>query len=259
MENRTIIITQARTGSTRFPRKILEKINQKTLLEIHLQRLKKSRLANEIILATTTKSEDNIIDEIGQKLGIQVFRGSEENVLSRFWHSVAKKQVDYLVRVTSDCPLIDPRLIDLMLTDAHDSRVDYLSNTLKETFPDGQDIEIFTKKALKKAHSSAILNSHKEHVTLFIKENSDYMGKHMFRAKSYERATDPISDIRMTVDEREDLDVMKLLIEPLGFWKGYLEYSEFYLLNELSKINGKIYRNEGLKKSLQNEDRARII
>lgn len=259
MENRTTIITQARTGSTRFPRKILEKINQKTLLEIHLQRLKKSRLVNEIILATTTKSEDNIIDEIGQNLGIQVFRGSEENVLSRFWHSVAKKKVDYLVRVTSDCPLIDPKLIDLMLTDAHDSRVDYLSNTLKETFPDGQDIEIFTKKALKKAHSSATLNSHKEHVTLYIKENSDYMGKHMFRAKSYERSIDPISEIRMTVDEREDFEAMKLLIESLGVSKGYLEYSEFYLLNELSKINGKIYRNEGLIKSLQNEDRERII
>jgi glutamate-1-semialdehyde 2,1-aminomutase/spore coat polysaccharide biosynthesis protein SpsF len=260
MDKQIIIVTQARTGSTRFPEKVLKEISGVSLLEIHLSRLKKSKFANNLLVATTRKPEDERIIKLCRRLSVEVFTGSEENVLDRYWQSVKDKPHHYIVRVTSDCPLIDPNLIDEMIKKMISLEVDYLSNTLRDTFPDGQDIEIFTKTALNKAHKLSKLKSHKEHVTLFIKENSDYVnnGK-LFTASSFERDFDNISNIRMTVDEQEDFIVIKKLIDSLGREANYEVYSKYYLEKKLNLINAMIGRNEGLTKSLNNEKRPRVI
>tara|TARA_B100001939_G_C16945819_1_gene620277 strand:+ start:4569 stop:5345 length:777 start_codon:yes stop_codon:yes gene_type:complete len=258
LEKRTVIITQARTGSKRFPNKILQKINDKTLLDIHLYRLKKATKAERIIIATTTNTSDNIIEEIGKKNHIEVFRGSEDDVLGRFWNAIKNIDTDYIVRVTSDCPLIDPELIDKFIIIMEENNFDYISNAIDETFPDGQDLEIFKKSALELSFIKAKFKSHREHVTLFIKENSNLVNKKLFSVKSFSSKKN-YNKIRMTVDYEEDLEVIKLLVKKVGLDKNWKKYVECYIKNNFEDYNGRIKRNEGLFQSLKNEKRTRII
>ena len=174
MEVKTSLITQARSGSTRLPGKILKKINDESLLEIHLKRLNKCNNVSNIIVATTDKPEDKVIYDYAIDWGFNSFRGSESDVLDRFYQAVRKEKPDWIVRVTSDCPLIDPILVDKLINFAHDNNTDYCSNTLVENYPDGQDIEVFKFSALEAAWKNANLSSDREHVTPYIRNNSDF-------------------------------------------------------------------------------------
>ena len=252
MEQKIILITQARTGSTRLPGKILKEIKGKSLLEIHLERLKKCKNVSEIIVATTTNIEDELIYNKSIELGVSSYRGSELNVLDRFYKSIENKNPDWIVRVTSDCPLIDPKLVDDVIAFAIKNNKDYVTNTLIEHFPDGQDVEVFKYSALKKAWEKANLNSEREHVTPYIRNNSDFKGASLFTALNYTCASN-YSKIRMTVDETRDFDLIKVLINNLGTDKTWLEYTNHIIKNNLNKINNSITRNEGLLKSIKND------
>ena len=185
MEVKTILITQARSGSTRLPGKILKKINDESLLEIHLKRLNKCKNVSKIIVATTDKREDKVIYDCAIELGFDSFRGSESDVLDRFYQAVRNEKPDWIVRVTSDCPLIDPFLVDKLIKFAHNNNRDYCSNTLIENYPDGQDIEVFKFSALESAWKNANLSSEREHVTPYIRNNSDFKGASIFKALNY--------------------------------------------------------------------------
>ena len=252
MEIKTILITQARTGSTRLPGKILMEVQEKSLLEIHIERLKKCNNVSEIIVATTTNIEDEVIYNKSIELGVNSSRGSESDVLDRFYKSVEYKNPDWIVRVTSDCPLIDPKLVDDVIAFTIKNNKDYVTNTLIENFPDGQDIEVFKYTALKKAWKNAILNSEREHVTPYIRKNSDFNGGNLFTSLNYDCQSD-FSKIRMTVDEIRDFELITLLINDLGTEKSWLEYTNYIIQEDLVKINNKIIRNEGLLKSLKND------
>jgi len=252
MEIKTILITQARTGSTRLPGKILMEVQEKSLLEIHIERLKKCNNVSEIIVATTTNIEDEVIYNKSIELGVNSSRGSESDVLDRFYQSVKEENADWIVRVTSDCPLIDPKLVDDVIAFTITNNKDYVSNTLIENFPDGQDIEVFKYTALKKAWEDAILNSEREHVTPYIRKNSDFNGGNLFTSLNYDCQSD-FSKIRMTVDEIRDFELITLLINDLGTEKSWLEYTNYIIQEDLVKINNKIIRNEGLLKSLKND------
>ena len=252
MEVKTILITQARTGSTRLPGKILKVVQEKSLLEIHLERLKKCNNVSEIIVATTTNFEDEVIYNKSIELGVNSSRGSESDVLDRFYKSVEDKNPDWIVRVTSDCPLIDPKLVDDVIAFTIKNNKDYVTNTLVENFPDGQDIEVFKYSALKKAWKNAILNSEREHVTPYIKKNSDFNGGNLFTSLNYNCQSD-FSKIRMTVDEIRDFELITILINDLGTEKTWLEYTNYIIQEDLVKINNKIIRNEGLLKSLKKD------
>lgn len=248
-----IAITQARTGSSRFPKKILNKINGKSLLQIHIDRIKQSTLINEIIIATTNKERDNIIAEIAKSLGVQSFRGSENDVLDRFYKSVENSSPDFIVRLTSDCPLIDGQLIDEIINNALQKNLDYYSNILLPTYPDGQDIEVIKFSSLKKAWESAKLNSDREHVTPYIKSNSTFMSKNFFTAENHEHKED-YNSVRMVVDYPEDLKVIELLIKSIGTNATWKEYAEIYLSDKAIKsYNIEIKRNEGYKFSINKE------
>ena len=252
MEIRTILITQARTGSTRFPNKILKEIDEKSLLQIHLGRLNQCKKISKIIVATTIKDEDDLIYKKVIDWGFSASRGSELDVLDRFYQSIKNENVDWIVRVTSDCPLIDPVLVDEVISFVQERDVDYGSNSLVEHFPDGQDVEVFKFSALKSAWEKAKLLSEREHVTPYIRNNSNGKGNNSFESINYPCTAD-YSKIRMTVDEVQDFELIKILIHKLGAKKSWLEYTDFIICNNLSKINDGIIRNEGLLKSLKKD------
>lgn len=184
MEIKTILITQARVGSTRLPRKVLKEIEGQSLLKIHLNRLIKCKKVSEIIVATTINDEDSIIYDKAIEWGFSASRGSESDVLDRFYQAVKDKRADWIVRVTSDCPLIDPKLVDSVIDFVQKNDKDYGANILVEHFPDGQDIEVFKFSALKKAWENAKLQSEREHVTPYLRNNSDVKGGVILDRKS---------------------------------------------------------------------------
>ncbi|MBL0738851.1 glycosyltransferase family protein [Flavobacterium sp. GN10] len=252
MEVKTILVTQARSGSTRLPGKVLLEIEGKSLLQIHLGRLKRSKKASEIIVATTTNEID---DELFDKVcdwGYNCFRGSETDVLDRFYQAVKDKKPEWIVRLTSDCPLIDPELVDNIITFVQENNKDYGSNTLIENFPDGQDIEVFKFSVLERAWKEAKLLSEREHVTPYIRNNSDFNGGVLFSSINFPCEFD-FSKIRMTVDEDKDFKLIETLIMALGFNKNWIEYTNYIIENNLEHINKDIIRNEGLLKSLKKD------
>ncbi len=252
VNNKTILITQARLGSTRLPGKVLKEINGKSILQIHLERLNRCQSISEIIVATTINPEDGIIYEKVIAWGFSASRGSESDVLDRFYQAAKDKGIDWIVRVTSDCPLIDPILVDQVVDFVQKSDKDYGSNVIDETFPDGQDVEVFKFSALKKAWNEANKLSEREHVTPYIRNNSDLKFGNLFSAISYKNNTD-YSKIRMTVDEQKDFELINKIISDLGTEQGWLDYTEYIIKKDLANINGNIIRNEGYLKSLKND------
>ena len=248
-----LAITQARSGSTRFPNKVLKTIGDQTLLDIHLQRILMSKKIDQLLVATTVDAQDTRIVEIAKSNALPFYTGSIENVLDRFYQAAVKFKPKWVVRLTSDCPLIDAMLIDDVIDYTIEKDVDYCSNTLNPTFPDGMDIEVFKFTALEKAWKEAQLDSEKEHVTPFIHKNSTFNGLDLFVSCNYESDTN-FSDVRLTVDESTDFDVVKLVVENLGLNENWRTYTDFYLLNkEINELNGSYRRNEGYEKSLKED------
>ncbi|MEQ9377756.1 MAG: glycosyltransferase family protein [Imperialibacter sp.] len=249
----TLLITQARTGSTRLPGKVLKIILGKTLLQIHLERLSKCKLVDAILVATTSSPDDNVIYKNAIDWGYYSFAGSEDDVLDRFYQAALPHSPTWVVRVTSDCPLIDPALVDKVVRFSIEKNADYCSNTLLEHYPDGQDIEVFKFEALSKAWKLADKKSEREHVTPFIRNNSDFKGGQNFVAVNFPCEKN-YSHIRMTVDEQKDLDLITRLTEAKGLDKSWLDYTNYIIDHDLLAINKDITRNEGLLKSLSKEE-----
>lgn len=250
---RIIAITQARCGSTRLPNKILKKIDGETLLDIHLNRILKSKRIDQLLIATTIDPADDAIEEIAQKKRLAFYRGSMNNVLDRFYQAAKPYHPDWVVRLTSDCPLIDAKLLDTIIDKAIDLNVDYCSNTLNPTYPDGMDVEVFKYSALEKAWKEAKLDSEKEHVTPYIHKNSSFYNKDLFTSYNYSNDSN-YGSARLTVDESVDFEVIKQLIEDLGVDKDWKTYAEHYLGNKtIQTLNESIKRNEGYIKSVQKD------
>lgn len=248
-----LAITQARYGSSRLPGKILKTIQGDTLLEIHLKRILQSKLIDKLKVATTTEEDAVSIVNICNKLNIDFYRGSLENVLERFFLSAKPESPKFVVRLTSDCPLIDPVEIDKVIQHAIDNDLDYVSNALTPTFPDGIDVEVFKFSALEKAYIEANLSSEIEHVTPYIWKNSTYKGGKLFKSDCICNETD-YSSIRLTVDTQEDFLVIQKIVEILGKDKGWREYVDGLRNHpEIQKINEMYQRNEGYMKTLLND------
>lgn len=248
-----LAITQARSGSTRLPNKVLKTIGSDTLLDIHLKRILKSKRINQLLVATTIDKMDERITEIAKSNGLPYYQGSIENVLDRFYNAAVKYHPKWVVRLTSDCPLIDATLIDAVINYAIEKDIDYCSNTLNPTFPDGMDIEVFKFSALEKAWKEAQLDSEREHVTPFIHKNSTFNGLNLFVSCNYE-SDQNFADVRLTVDEPADFEVVKLIIEKLGLDEDWMTYTSFYLSNkDINELNGSSKRNEGYDKSLKED------
>ena len=236
-----VAIVQARTGSIRLPNKVMKLINGIPMIEILLKRLNNSKELNQIILATSKDvTNKNLIDHV-QNLGFTCVQGSELDVLDRYLQAAKKSKADVIVRITGDCPMVDPVLVDECIHNFKDSSVDYYSNTIFPTFPDGLDIEVFKFSALEKAANESTKPSHREHVTSYIKEN-------VFFKKINHLNNKNLSNFRWTVDDPEDFEVIsnvfKYFKPNIYFsWKDvlklYNEKSELFIANSNTK------RNEG--------------
>ncbi len=243
---KVIGVTQARVGSTRLPNKILLKINDITLLEYHLVRLTKTTKVNKWIVATTNEQGSDEIVKISNRFHFSTFKGDTENVLNRFYEAVKFENPDYVVRVTSDCPLIDANLIDEIVSYTIDNKLDYCQTS--ESYPDGFDVEVFKFSDLEFANSNVKFVSDKEHVTPFIRR----------KALEKEQAiifdcTSDYKRIRLTVDEKEDFRTIQVLINKLGSNKSWIDYTQ-YVINNLTEFNNQsIIRNEGFLNSLKND------
>lgn len=248
-----IAVTQARVGSSRLPAKILKEVNGVTLLETHLRRILHSKRITSLKVATTTEDGSERIVSIADKAGVDAYKGSVNDVLDRFYKTVKEEKPDYVVRLTSDCPLIDASIIDRVIDLAVNSGADYVSNTLEVTYPDGMDCECFKFSALEKAWKEATLKSDREHVTPYIWRNSTMKGGKLFRSECLQNGED-WSDIRITVDTPEDFEVIKSILEELGPDKKCGEYVDFIKRHkEISDINSSFGRNEGYEKSLKQD------
>ena len=190
--------------STRLPGKVLMDLDGSPVLKRQLDRLKRCRTADEIVVATTTNASDEPIVELCAREGVRTFRGPESDVLARYLGAAREARADVIVRVTSDCPLICPEICDKVVASLGDA--DYVSNMVKRTYPRGLDTEAFTRAALETCAAEATSGPAREHVTWFIRAEAP----ERFNARTVEDAEDH-SDLRWTVDEPEDLAAVRLL------------------------------------------------
>lgn len=208
---KTVIIVQARMTSTRLPGKVLKQVLGKPLLEYQIERLQRVKLANEIVIATTTNETDEPIVELCNRLAVAYFRGSEDDVLSRYYGAATAHKADLVVRVTSDCPLIDPQVIDTVIDYClqNQSHYDYVSNSLERTYPRGMDTEVFSFSTLQQAFGEATAQPDREHVTPFIyRQPARYRLGHVIYSED-------CSHHRWTVDTPEDFELIQKIIEEI--------------------------------------------
>ena len=255
-------IIQARIGSFRLPGKVLKKINREPMLYHVIKQTKNARLIDEIIIATTNLKEDNKIVNYCKSKKIKCFRGSSKDLLDRYYKCAKKFNVDILVRITSDCPLIDPDLIDKTIKKFLEKKFDYVSNNIDKkngnwinstcNFPQGMTVEVSNFKNLEKAWKNAKKPSEREHVFPYIQFNSKFS---KFSIKSKEK----LDFIRCTVDRKEDLNFVKKIMEKLPKTKIFhiKEIKEIVKNNpKLVNINKNITFDEGYIKSID-EDKKR--
>ena len=242
---------QARMSSTRFPGKVLKPILGKPMLELEIERVRSSETIDRVVVVTSTSPEDKQIVDLCKKLNIDVFCGSLENVLDRFYQAAVRFKPDHIVRLTGDCPLIDPKVVDSMVQLYLGKGCDYGTNCMPPTYPDGLDAEVFTFKALEEAHHEAVLPSHLEHISLFFEEQPE-----RFKIANLACSSD-LSGFRWTVDEPKDFEFVKIIFESL--YPANPLFGMENVLNllkknsELASLNKHFIRNEGVVKSKEKD------
>lgn len=251
-EGRVVAIIQARMGSVRLPGKVLLELGGVPLLKQVVERVRAAKRLDEVVVATTVLKEDDPIALFCQREEIPVFRGDSEDVLNRYHEAAKAFGAEGIVRITADCPLMDPEVIDRVVDRYLEEEADYVTNTLRTTYPDGEDVEVFSFAALERAWRQAHLPAEREHVTPYFKTcgafqvaNVEYPGEPLFKG------------LRWTVDEPEDLLFVRRVYEELGCGgKGFGMPEVLELIQrkpELLKINEGLIRNEGYYLSLAQE------
>ncbi|WP_321419193.1 glycosyltransferase family protein [uncultured Methanomethylovorans sp.] len=207
-----LAIIQARMGSTRLPGKVMKPLLGKPMLEHIITRVQASKMIDQIVIATTQKSEDNIISDYAKEHHVEFYRGSSEDVLDRYYQAAKKYDADVIVRITADDPLKDPQIIDEILHEyiGASGKYDYISNTIIPTYPIGLDIEVFSFKSLSKAWMEAERQIYREHVTPYIWSNPQ-----IFNLKNYEYTGENLSTLRWTVDTKEDFEFVETVYRHL--------------------------------------------
>jgi spore coat polysaccharide biosynthesis protein SpsF len=221
-------IIQARMGSTRLSGKVMKDIKGRTVLSHVIERVKQSNLLDEIIIATTVLERDNVIENEAIKCGAKVYRGSEEDVLSRYYLAAKENNIDIIVRITSDCPVIDANVLDKILNFYLEEKYDIVTNagsdSSQRTFPRGLDTEVFSFQVLEEAFNNGREKYHREHVTPYIYEKSTRI--HYFKnAINY-------SNHRWTLDTEEDFELISEIYSRL--YKGT---HDFYLQDIIGVFN----------------------
>jgi len=224
------IIVQARTGSKRLPSKILLKIDNKRILEHLIKRLKKIKIKNKIIIATTKNKSDKIINKIAQNNDCYTFNGPSLNVLKRYYQAAKNFKLDVIVRVCSDSPFMDPAIIEKAIRIFKTKKYDYVSNIIRPTYPAGMSVEVFSFDTLKKVQNSKTNNLEKEHVTPYIYRNyKKFKIKNFSIKKNY-------SNYKFSIDYLEDYKAAKALYKKILNKKKYNYLTLISIINSNQKI-----------------------
>ena len=248
---KVVAIIQARMGSKRLPGKVMKEIVGKPMLYYVINRVKYAKELDNIVIATTNLKEDSQILDLASEMGVISYAGSENDVLDRYYQSAIISKAEVIVRITADCPLADPNVIDKVVRYYLINDFDYVGTSIIPTYPDGIDVEVFSFTSLKKAWSEAKLSSEREHVTPYIWKNPN-----IFKIGNLKNAKD-ISYMRWSVDDQRDLEFMREVYKRL-----YVTDTLFYMEDvvdllmknpELMDINKDIARNEGYFKSLEED------
>jgi spore coat polysaccharide biosynthesis protein SpsF len=249
-----LAILQARVSSTRLPGKVLKPLRGAPMILRQIERLGRSSLIDELLVATSTDSSDTPLADVCLTHGVNCFRGNLDDVLDRFYQ--AARSLDplvpnHIVRLTGDCPLIDPTLIDQVIQFHLDGAYDFTSNALTPTFPDGLDTEIFTWPTLEQTWQVAKRSSEREHVTSYMETSEQFSRGNFYAAPDR-------SALRWTVDEPEDFQFVEEVYKALYSENSAFSSEDIYSLlarkPELSAINQAYHRNEGYLKSLQDDE-----
>jgi len=243
-------VLQARMSSSRLPGKVLKPLLSRPMLARQIERVERSKLIDRLLVATSVATEDAAIEHLCAQMGVDCYRGSLGDVLDRFYRAALPFKPAYVVRLTGDCPLADPELIDAVIRYCVDGDYDYVSNALQPTFPDGLDTVVLRFSCLAEAWREARLPSQREHVTPFI-----YNNPRRFRIGSYTNEVD-YSHLRWTVDEAEDFSLVEKIYAAL--YPGNPQFSSAEILAFIAHnpgilTNAAIERNEGYAKSLRND------
>ena len=205
-------IIQARMGSRRLPGKILKKVDGIPLLKIQCERVKRSRVLNKIIVATSDLIQDDVVEAFCLENEIECFRGEENDVLSRYYQCAKRNGVDVIVRLTADCPLVDPEIIDEVVRVYLEKDIDYVANTVpieSSTFPEGCDVEVFSFVALERAYQNCMDPNEREHVTFYFWKNENGSKTAQLIRKQ------DLSGYRFTVDYPDDFEVIEFVLNEL--------------------------------------------
>lgn len=248
MQKNVLCIVQARLNSTRLPGKVLLPLKNRPVIEHVFNQLSFATKLNNIILATSTEESDNKLEVWAINNSKEIFRGNLNDVLERYYFAAKKYNGDIIVRITGDCPLIDPKIVDTVVNEFVEGGFDYFSNTINPTFPDGLDTEVFSYDALETTYFNAKLKSEREHVTPYIKNNPGTFKLGGFENKvNYEK-------YRWTIDNQEDYEFLKIIFEKLYIEDQYISWKDVIRFiddkPEIININKHIKRNEGYEKSL---------
>ncbi|MEK9568704.1 MAG: glycosyltransferase family protein [Alphaproteobacteria bacterium] len=246
-----VTVIQVRTNSCRLPKKALLPLGDTSVIGFQIGRLYSCKGIGELVVATTTKESDDVLAQHLKSLGVRVFRGSEKDVLNRFYQCAKLYDAEIVVRLTGDDPFKDPSVVmSCLKLMQNDRRLDYASNTMTPTYPEGIDVEVISMSALSVANAEAELVSDREHVTPFIWRN-----KERFKTKDLKSSPD-LSKYRLTVDYQCDYEVAKKIAANFSPRTNfsYLEIIRYLETDKsLQDLNGFIKRNEGYLYSLAKE------
>ena len=242
-------IIQARMGSSRLPSKVLMKSDDgRPLLYYVINQLRYCTKVKNLVIATTTNQEDDEIEKFANDNSVNIFRGKEKDVLDRYFQCAKKYSFSTIVRITADCPLIDPQIVDKVIEKFFSGNYDFATNTLTRTFPIGIDVEVFSFSALNRAWENTQLPSEREHVTPYLRKEENFKIINIENDKN-------ISNLRLTVDRIEDFELIKQILNNISINPIHLEdvLELFSRKPELIEINKHINHNEGFNKSLEED------
>jgi spore coat polysaccharide biosynthesis protein SpsF (cytidylyltransferase family) len=206
---RTVAVIQARVGSTRFPRKVLADLCGSPMLTHVIKRAALAETVDDVVIATTVEPADDVVAELAIGSGALVTRGSVSDVLSRYVLAAEEHRADVVIRITSDCPLVDPEVVDRLVRLRAATAADYTSNELPPTFPQGYDAEVLTIECLRRLDAESTLDYHREHVTARLRENAgEYRTANLLNDRD-------LSSMRLTVDVPADLDRIRTILTAL--------------------------------------------
>jgi len=238
-------------GSSRLPGKVLMHVgDQRPSLFYTITQLRACKLIDKIIVATTTNPEDDAIESFVRDLGVDLFRGDADDVLARYYNCSKKYSLSAVLRVTADCPLIDPTIVDRGISIFLENNFDYVTNTFPRTFPDGNETEVFSFAALESAYLHAHLPSEREHVTPYFRNN-----KEKFNIMNFSN-TEDLSHLRWTLDYEVDLKLIRIIISKITKRPICLNDILQLLKDEpsLVEINKDHKPNEGYLRSLKQDE-----